>query len=405
MAQLTRVTDRLPLPRDTGEPIIGSARREDRYPIHVSGADEVAFNHLLREIDGRRVALITDDTVGGLHAHRLAKELSACGVNVLMTSIAPGEASKSLPTAFQLLDWLAGTEFARRDIVLAVGGGVVIDTAGWVASAYMRGVPYINMPTTLLAAVDAALGGKVAVDHPTAKNLIGAFYQPKAVVSNVTHLSTLNTRQMRAGLAEAIKKGIIASPELFEFIERHCDAILERNLPALERLVLGASAIKCALVARDPYEINLQRPLNFGHTIGHAVETVTGYGPVVHGEAVAFGMAVATRIARHRGLLDASAGDRIMGLLHTVGLPTSLGALPVELDPDRVIDALGQIRKIRDGKIRFVLPVELGATVIADDVSAAEIRAALHAADTRGAITAQAGTSPRAVAGMRASTP
>ncbi len=157
MSKLMRMADQLPLPRDTGEAIIGSARREDRYPIHVSRVDGVALNHLLREIDRRRVALITDDTVAGLHAHGLAAELSAHDVDVVMTSFPPGEASKSLPTAFRLLDWLAGTELARRDIVLAVGGGVVIDTAGWVASAYMRGIPYINMPTTLLAAVDAAL--------------------------------------------------------------------------------------------------------------------------------------------------------------------------------------------------------------------------------------------------------
>ncbi len=143
-----------------------------------------------------------------------------------MTSFPAGEANKNLRTATDLLNWLAGTELARRDIVLAVGGGVVIDTVGWVASAYMRGVPYINVPTTLLAHVDAALGGKVAVDHPTAKNLIGAFYQPKAVVSNVGYLSTLDGRELRAGLAEAIKKGIVASPELFELIElRHADIV------------------------------------------------------------------------------------------------------------------------------------------------------------------------------------
>jgi 3-dehydroquinate synthase len=294
-----------------------------------------------------------------------------------MTSFPAGEASKSLSTAVGLLDWLAGTDLARRDVVLAVGGGVVIDTVGWVASAYMRGVPYINVPTTLLAHVDAALGGKVAVDHATAKNLIGAFYQPAAVVSNVGYLSTLDQRQLRAGLAEAIKKGVIASPELFELIElKHVD-ILAAEPEVMVRLVRGASMIKCSLIAKDPYENDLRRPLNFGHTIGHAAETATGYGPVLHGEAVAFGMACAARIAERRDLLGSATRQRITGLLTAVGLPVTLHELAVPLDPDEAVAALGQIRKIRDGLIRFVLPVDLGETVIANDVTDEEVRAAL----------------------------
>jgi 3-dehydroquinate synthase len=332
---------------------------------------------LCLEIDGRRVALITDDSVAVLHARRLADKLAETGLEVSMTSFPAGEANKNLRTATDLLNWLAGTELARRDIVLAVGGGVVIDTVGWVASAYMRGVPYINVPTTLLAHVDAALGGKVAVDHPTAKNLIGAFYQPKAVVSNVGYLSTLDGRELRAGLAEAIKKGIVASPELFELIElRHADIVAADPAVTVE-LVRGSSLIKCRLIERDPYEDDLRRPLNFGHTIGHAVETVTGYGPVLHGEAVAFGMACASRIAEYRGLLDPAVLWRITGLLSAVGLPITLADLPVRPDPGETVAALDRIRKIRDDRIRFVLPVELGETVIADDVTDEEIHAAL----------------------------
>jgi 3-dehydroquinate synthase len=186
-------------------------------------------------------------------------------------------------------------------------------------------------------------------------------------------LSTLDGRQLRAGLAEAIKKGIIGSPELFEFIERKHPDILTGDLLACAQLVHGASVIKCSLIAKDPYEDDLQRPLNFGHTIGHAVETVTGYGPVLHGEAVALGMACAARIAEHRGLLATVTLRRITSLLETVGLPTTLASLPVALDPDRTVAALGQIRKIRDGRLRFVLPVGLGKTVIVDDVTEEEI--------------------------------
>ncbi|MCP3803607.1 3-dehydroquinate synthase [Allokutzneria sp. A3M-2-11 16] len=371
------MSERLTLPQDPDAAVIGTADRRDRYPVHVCRSERDAVARLLAELDGRRVAVITDHTVARLHGDGLARRLRAAGVDVSLTSFPAGEAHKSVDTATGLLDWLAGTRLVRRDVVVAVGGGVVIDTVGWVASAYMRGVPYINVPTTLLADVDAALGGKVAVDHPTAKNLIGAFYQPKAVVTNVGYLATLDRRQLRAGLAEAIKKGVIASPELFELIElKHTD-ILAADPDTLARLVHGASAIKCRLIAKDPYEEDLRRPLNFGHTIGHAVETVTGYGPVLHGEAVAFGMACAARIAERRGLLSVSALDRIIGLLTAVGLPTTLAELPARLDAERTIAAMGQIRKIRDGLIRFVLPVELGETVIADDVTDDEIRSSL----------------------------
>lgn len=358
-------------------PFMVSAKRSDEYPVYVTRTESTAIEHLLKEIDGRRVAVITDDTVATLHAKRLAGSLDEAGVDVAMTSFPAGETSKTLRMACSLLDWLAGTSIARRDIVIAVGGGVVIDTVGWVASAYMRGVPYMNVPTTLLGQVDAALGGKVAVDHTTAKNLIGSFYQPKAVVSSVDYLASLDRRQISAGLAEAIKKGVIGSTELFTLIERVADDVLDRDLPMLEEVVRAATVIKSELISLDPYEEDLRRPLNFGHTVGHAVETVTGYGPVLHGEAVAFGMSVAARIAVRRGLLDRSIHDRLISLLRRVDLPTTLSDFEVAINPAAVIGALGQIRKIRDAKIRFVLPVELGCTVIADDVTDGEVLEAL----------------------------
>ncbi|NUS73465.1 MAG: 3-dehydroquinate synthase [Corynebacteriales bacterium] len=365
------------LPWDPDVPIAGLALRRDEYPVHMCQDEASTVARLGAEIDGRRVALITDNQVATLHARRLADHLTELGLEVSMTSFPAGEANKSLDTAVELLNWLAATKLARRDVVLAVGGGVVIDTVGWVASVYMRGVPYINVPTTLLAHVDAALGGKVAVDHPSAKNLIGAFYQPKAVISNVGYLSTLCTRELRAGLAEAIKKGVIASPELFELIEQEHTNILAADPKVLAQLVRGSSAIKCHLIAKDPYEQDLRRPLNFGHTIGHAVETVSGYGPIHHGEAVAFGMACASRIAERRDVLTPALLRRIVGLLQECGLPTTLTELPVSLNPREVVAALGQIRKIRDGHLRFVLPVALGETIIANDITDEEIHLAL----------------------------
>lgn len=357
--------------------IKGRAVREDEYAVFVTAELGSTVDRLCGVIEGRRVAMVTDTTVRDLHAADLADLLRARGVAVDVMAIEPGERNKSVPTAMSLLDWLAQTSIGRRDVILPVGGGVVIDTVGWVASAYMRGVPYVNVPTTLLAHVDAALGGKVAVDHPCAKNLVGSFCQPKAVVSYVGYLTTLDRRQIRAGLAEAIKKGVIASPALFEFIEAHVDHILEGRLPELQALVRAASAIKLELIARDPYEVDLRRPLNFGHTVGHALETVTDYGPVLHGEAVAFGMVVATRISVQRRWAAPGLLERLVLLLERAGLPSTADRLPVPVDPAAVMAAMEKIRLIRDGNLCFVLPLELGRTAIADDVDDREIHEAI----------------------------
>jgi 3-dehydroquinate synthase len=263
--------------------------------------------------------------------------------------------------------------------VVNLGGGVIADLGGWVASGYMRGVPYVNVPTTLLAQVDGALGGKVAVNHPLAKNLLGAFHQPAGVISAIAFLDTISDRHLRAGLAESIKKAIIASPAYFELIERALDAMLARDHKALEALVRGAAAIKCALVERDPYEEDLRRPLNFGHTIGHPLETVTGYGPLLHGEAVALGMVVESRIAAARGLLGPGLLERIERLLRRTGLPTTANDLAAPIQAHAVLDAMEKVRLIRAGSLRYVLPLGIGETLIADDVSEAEAREALAA--------------------------
>ena len=260
-----------------------------------------------------------------------------------------------------------------------MGGGAIIDTTGWVASIYMRGISYINLPTTLLAQVDAAIGGKVAVNHDTAKNLIGSFYAPDAVVSCTTWLSTLDSRQFRSGLAEAIKLAVISSTQLLTFIERHLESLAALDRTCLQSLVHAASSIKCTLVERDPYEVDLRRTLNFGHTVGHAVETVTGYGPVLHGEAVAYGMAVAVRVAAARGVLPPAVAARIAGLLRAVGLPVLLGELRVAPAAEDVIVALDKVRQVRDGSLRFVLPTGIGSALIVDDVGHDEIRSALAA--------------------------
>jgi 3-dehydroquinate synthase len=370
------VRDRIPLSA-TSAAIEVSLERQDTYRIHVVPDTPSAAEVLLSELDGRDAAVITERTVASLPAYRLTETLEERGQLLGSMVVDPGERSKSLDTAYELIDWLAQLGLARRDVVIALGGGMIMDTVGWVASAYMRGVPYVNVPTTLLAQVDAGIGGKVAVDHNAAKNLVGAFYQPKAVISCLEFLETLDPRQSRAGLAEALKKAIIASPELFEYIEEHADELVRCHSPAVGPLVRGASTIKTELVGRDPYEADLRRPLNFGHTVGHAVETTTGYGPVLHGEAVAFGMVVAVDIARARGVLDPAIAERIVRLIRGLGLPTRLDELRAVPPIDGVLGALDKIREIRDGSLRFVLPVELGTTLIAEDVTEDEVRDAL----------------------------
>jgi 3-dehydroquinate synthase len=258
---------------------------------------------------------------------------------------------------------------------------VIVDTTGLVASIYMRGVPYLNLATTLLAQVDAAIGGKVGVDHGSAKNLIGSFYEPQAVISCTDYLSSLDSRELRCGLAEVIKKAVIASPRLFDYLEHHLGEIVSGSPSVRYEVVRSASILKAALIEADPYETDLRRPLNFGHTVGHAVETATGYGPVRHGEAVAFGIAVAVDIAVRRGILRPVDASRITRLLEASGLPVRIDALAATPRTDKLVAALDKIRQVRAGSLRFVLPAAIGATEIVDDVTPAEIVAAM----TRGA--------------------
>ena len=370
------VRDRLPLPAGD-RPIVATAVRRDEYRIHVTTGLEELVARVVDLVGGSAVAVVTDETVEALYGNLLLRGLRDAGLDPLLRAVPAGEPSKALEQAVALWDWLARSDMARRDVLLAFGGGVIADLTGWVASGYMRGIPYVNLPTTLLAQVDGALGGKVAVNHPVAKNLLGAFHQPAGVVANVSFLASTPARHLSAGVAEAIKKAMIASPDYWDFIERHADAVLERDPRALERLVRCAAALKTALVERDPYERDLRRPLNFGHTIGHPLETVTGYGPLLHGEAVALGMVVEARIAAARGLLAGSLLDRLVSLLRRCRLPTAAADLPVAVDPDAVLGAMEKVRQIRAGSLRFVLPVGLGHTVIADDVTQAEVRSAL----------------------------
>jgi 3-dehydroquinate synthase len=382
MAQLSTpapllVRDAIALPADD-DPLMGRAARAQAYPIHVVGTLAEVVERLVAVLDGAQAAIVTDATVEALYGREVIRGLREAGHDPLVRSLPSGEATKSLERAVEAWQWLAESELGRRDVIVAFGGGVIADLAGWVASAYMRGLPYVNVPTTLLAQVDGALGGKVAVNHAVAKNLLGAFHQPLAVIAGVELLRTISGRHLRAGLAEAVKKAVIASPALWSFIDANAAPLLAREPVALKRLVRAAAAIKTELIERDPYELDLRRPLNFGHTIGHPLETVTGYGPLLHGEAVAVGMVVETRIAAERGLLEEPLLDALLDLLGECGLPTSARDLPVPVAGGAVVAAMEKVRLIRAGSLRFVLPVRLGETLIADDVTSDEVAAALR---------------------------
>jgi 3-dehydroquinate synthase len=374
---LVHTMDAIELPAP-GTSVEGRAGRQETYPILVTRSFEQAMERLLQLVGDAHVAVITDETVAGLYGRVVIRALEKAGVEPEVATVPAGERHKTLDQAFELLDWLAGTQVGRRDLIVNLGGGVIIDMGGWVASAYMRGVPYLNIPTTLIGQVDAGIGGKLAVNHPVAKNLIGGFFQPRAVISDVSFLRTIGRRQLRAGLAESIKKAIIASPAYWDLIEASADAILAGDPEALEALVQGAAAIKAELIERDPYEEDSRRTLGFGHAIAHPLETVTSYSELLHGEAVAFGMAVELQIAAARGLLARERLERFLGLLQRVELPTTAAELGAPIDGGRLLDATERIRLIRGGGYRFVLPIDLGETVIADDVTPAELEEALR---------------------------
>jgi 3-dehydroquinate synthase len=373
---LTR--DAFELPTEDALPIVGRSSRADAYPIHVTRGLPEALLRLRDLIGEAHVAVVTDTVVENLHGKGFLAGLDDLGIRPHVAVVPAGELHKSLDEAVRLWHWLAAGPLGRRDVVLAFGGGVINDMGGWVAASYMRGMRYINVPTTLVGQVDAGIGGKLAVNHGEAKNLIGGFHQPTGVVSNVSFLETLDVRHIRAGLAESIKKALIASPAYWQFIEDHADAILAKDIDALECLVLAAGAIKAALIERDPYEHDPRRTLGFGHALAHPLETVTGYGPILHGEAVAFGMVVECSMAAARGLLDERTLERIIALLRRVGLPTSASELPVAVDGDALVAATEKVRLARGGHLRWVLPHDLGQTRIADDVTDRELRAALR---------------------------
>jgi 3-dehydroquinate synthase len=286
-----------------------------------------------------------------------------------------GERYKQLPTVSRIYDALIKAGADRATTIVAVGGGVVGDTAGLAAATYLRGVPVVHVPTTLLAQVDSAIGGKVGVNHPLGKNLIGAFHQPSAVIVDPAFLATLPRREFRAGLYEVVKYGMIASRPLFERIRDQLALLFARNDDALTPVIAECCQIKAAIVESDERESGPRRALNFGHTIAHALEAATRYRRFRHGEAVAYGMLAAAEIGVARGVLSSADRDALAALI------VQMGPLPPvsDLDPAHVLEAVARDKKVVAGRLHYVLPTAIGATTTATDVSLEELAAALAA--------------------------
>ena len=358
---------------NTATPALTVGLGDRSYPIFIGDGllgDATLLGGLLAGPRGvRKIAVVTNDIVGPLHAPRLqAAWATARGADAstrLLEIVLPdGERHKTLETVSRIIDALVANRFARDDLIVALGGGVVGDMAGFAAACYQRGIGFVQMPTTLLAQVDSSVGGKTGVNHPGGKNLIGAFHQPQAVVTDTATLRTLPPRELRAGLAEVVKHALICDADLFAWLEANADALLALDPAALAHAVHRCCAIKAGIVARDERETGERALLNLGHTFGHAIETVTGYGPWLHGEAVGVGLAMAAGMSQRAGWLPAADAARLDALLSRLGLRTEArGAVT----PEAARAAMRLDKKVRDGRVRLVLLKGIGQAFLSDD--------------------------------------
>jgi 3-dehydroquinate synthase len=335
------------------------------YEVRV-GDDLLARTGLwLKEIGlSGKAVIITDTTVRGLYIDAVTKGLTNAGFKVATLEVPAGEEQKSLETAGRLYDELTGAYAERTTPILALGGGVIGDLAGFVAATYMRGVPLIQIPTTLLAQVDSSIGGKTAVDHGQLKNTIGVFYQPRLVMADIDTLKTLPEDELTNGMAEVIKHAAIRSRELFDFLDDNLERARALHATVLEKIVLENVRIKAEVVAKDEKESGLRAILNYGHTVGHAIEAVSNF-KLKHGQAVAIGMIAAARISSRMGILDESDVMRLERVIRKAGLPMKMPELSVE----EIMQAMKHDKKVAREKIRFVLLKSIGNAFISDEVS------------------------------------
>jgi 3-dehydroquinate synthase len=348
------------------------------YPILI-GAGMIDSNTVLRPfVADRRTLVVTNTVVAPLYAERLEAGLDAVGAEHHRITIADGEEHKTLATMASVLDALVAERMARDACLIALGGGVTGDLAGFAAACYQRGIDWLQIPTTLLAQVDSSVGGKTAVNHPGGKNLVGAFHQPIGVITDLDTLDTLDERHFRAGLAEVIKYGLIVDAPFFAWLEANMVRLRAREAAALEHAIERCCAIKAQVVARDEQERSGQRALlNLGHTFGHGIERAMGYGGWLHGEAVAAGMAMASEMSLRLGWLDDTAHARTLRLLEAAGLPVA----PPPIGAEALLDHMRMDKKTRAGRLNLVLLKRIGEAVVTADFAPAALQATLRAAD------------------------
>lgn len=333
---------------------------ERSYPIEIGAGllDDAAL--LARHIGGHKVAIVTNTTVAPLYLEKVAGHLRAAGRDVLEIILPDGEEHKNWQSLNLVYDALLQHKCDRKTTLVALGGGVIGDLTGFAASSYMRGVPFVQIPTTLLAQVDSSVGGKTGINHPLGKNMIGAFYQPRAVIADTATLATLPARELSAGLAEVIKHGAILDADFFDWIEANIEPLIARDRHAIGYAIARSCEIKSDVVRKDEREGGLRAVLNFGHTFGHAIENGLGYGAWLHGEAVGCGMVMAADMSARLGLIEPAAVERVRALVRAAGLP----AVAPDLGEARWIELMEVDKKNEGGEIRFILLKPLGSPSI-----------------------------------------
>ncbi|HNR59808.1 3-dehydroquinate synthase [Thauera mechernichensis] len=345
------------------------------YPIHIGRSLLGRADLILPHLRTRRVAIVTNDTVGPLYLEALSTALAQAGVGVSAVSLPDGEAYKDWETLNRIFDMLLAERCERSTTLIALGGGVVGDMGGFAAACYQRGMPFIQVPTTLLAQVDSSVGGKTAINHPLGKNMIGAFYQPRLVLADIDTLATLPDRELSAGLAEVIKYGLIRDPEFLAWLEQNLERLVARDADALAYAIERSCRNKAEVVAADETEQGERALLNLGHTFGHAIETGLGYGEWLHGEAVAAGTMMAAELSRRLGWLGEAEVARVGALFERARLPV-WGPL---LGAERYLELMAHDKKVEAGRLRLVLLRELGRAVIHGDAQQTDIAAAIEA--------------------------
>jgi len=333
------------------------------YPIYIGSGLLSQSELFIKHIKSKQVVVVTNETIAPLYLNAVLNNLQ--GYTVETVILPDGEQFKTLDFVTQIFDKLLACKFSRNATLVALGGGVIGDMGGFAAACYQRGIPFLQIPTTLLAQVDSSVGGKTGVNHPLGKNMIGAFYQPRCVIADADVLDTLDARQLSAGLAEVIKYGLIRDAEFFEWLENHIEALLARDKQALAYAIERSCINKAEIVAEDETESGIRATLNLGHTFGHAIETGAGYGQYLHGEAVAIGTCQAADLSKRKGWLNEGDVARIIALFKKARLPV---LPPEQIDADRYLDLMAVDKKNIDGQIRLILLEKIGRATLPVDV-------------------------------------